>query len=292
MPSMPRTTATRSTGCWPIRSCKPRFTRPAARRASSAARPIGIASCLRLRKTGDFPKRGQIKKVHVSDEELDAYSFAAEIAWRLTSDKFGGPSLDEIFCDPAKAAYFDRAAKRFAPGFEPAQYRWAALRLRKASRELVERSEAVPLRVRQARLQPLPNVARLQADAACRPAGHLPAARRQTRRRSTSAARSTWAAGLTQHAECPAISDEVAHVSVITGDDLPGEEYLDAFKEDLVRRHAPKLEREPRRAGADVTLGRVGYVIDRRASSDQQLTAPRTAATRSSYARISPLAMS
>ena len=93
---------------------------------------------LRLRKTGGFPKRGQIKKVHVSDDELDAYNFAAEIAWRLTNDKFDGPSLDEIFCDPEKAAYFDRTAKRFAPGFEPAQYRWAALRLRKASRDLVD----------------------------------------------------------------------------------------------------------------------------------------------------------
>ena len=92
---------------------------------------------LRLRKTGEFPKRGPIKKVHSSDEELDAYSFAAEIAWRLTNDKFDGPSVDEIFCDPAKTAFFDRAAKRFAPGFEPAQYRWAALRLRKASRDLV-----------------------------------------------------------------------------------------------------------------------------------------------------------
>ena len=44
---------------------------------------------------------------------------------------------------------------------------------------------------------------------------------------------------LTQHAECPAISDEVAHVSVVTGAELPGEEYRDAFKEDLVRRYQP-----------------------------------------------------
>ena len=93
---------------------------------------------LRIRKTGGFPKRGKIKKVHVSDDELDAYDFAAEIAWRLTNDKFHGPSLDEILCDPEKAAYFDRMAKRFAPGFEPANYRWAALRLRKASRDLVD----------------------------------------------------------------------------------------------------------------------------------------------------------
>ncbi len=92
---------------------------------------------LRLRKTGEFPKRGTINKVLVADDQLDAYNFAAEIAWRLTNDKFNGPSIDEIFCDPAKAVYFDRAARRVGPGFEAAQYRWAALRLRKASREMV-----------------------------------------------------------------------------------------------------------------------------------------------------------
>ena len=45
---------------------------------------------------------------------------------------------------------------------------------------------------------------------------------------------------LAQHAECPAIADCVAHVSVIAGRDLPGEEYRDAFKEDLVRRYQPR----------------------------------------------------
>ncbi len=111
-----------------------------------ACREAGLIGCpfdwnrelLRVRKTGEFPKRGPIKKVHIADDELDTYGFAAEIAWRMTNDKFDGPSLDEIFCDPAKAAFFDRAARRIAPGFEPAQYRWAALRLRKASRELVK----------------------------------------------------------------------------------------------------------------------------------------------------------
>ena len=83
---------------------------------------------LRIRKTGGFPKRGKVEKVHVSDAELEAYDFAAEIAWRFTHDKYRGPSFDEILCDPQKAAYFDRVAQRFAPGFAPAEYRWAALR--------------------------------------------------------------------------------------------------------------------------------------------------------------------
>ncbi len=193
---------------------------------------------LRLRKTGDFPKRGAIKKVHVADDELDAYSFAAEIAWRLTNDKFGGPSVDEIFCDPAKAAYFDRAARRVAPGFEPAQYRWAALRLRKASRDLVNEVKRYHFvfakrdfsrfqtwrGFKPKRLNRQPGIYLLRGDDKL-PLyiGHaLDLSRR-----------------LAQHVGCPAISDETAHVSVITGADLPGAEYRDAFKEDLVRRYAP-----------------------------------------------------
>jgi site-specific DNA-methyltransferase (adenine-specific) len=92
---------------------------------------------LRLRKQGSIPKRGEIKKVHIAADELDAYEFAAEVAWQTTHEKFAGVSLDEIFCDPAKAEFFDRVARRFAGGFEPAQYRWAALRLRKVSNHLV-----------------------------------------------------------------------------------------------------------------------------------------------------------
>ena len=45
---------------------------------------------------------------------------------------------------------------------------------------------------------------------------------------------------LNQHDACPAIANQVAHVSLLTGDELPSEEYLDAFKEELVRRHRPR----------------------------------------------------
>jgi DNA modification methylase len=193
---------------------------------------------LRLRKTGEFPKRGAIKKVHFSDDELDAIEFAAEIAWRLTGDKFGGPSVDEIFCDPIKTAYFDRAAKRLAPGFEPAQYRWAALRLRKASRDLVndvkkfhfvfaKRDFQRFLKWRgfkPKRLAGEPGIYLLRGgDKAPLFIGRTPDLGRR----------------LAQHADCPAISDDVAHVSVLNGADLPGEEYQAPFKEDLVRRYSP-----------------------------------------------------
>ncbi len=193
---------------------------------------------LRLRKAGRFPKRGQIRKVHVSDGEMDAYAFAAEIAWRLAGDKFGSPSLDEIFCDSEKVACFDRVAKRYAPDFAPAQYRWAALRFRKASRELVD------------------EVKKYHFVFASRDFGRLQSWRRFNPDRYTDqpgiyllrdAAKAPLYIGRTldlgrrfmQHLECRAIGGRVAQVAVIAGDDQPGDAYRGALKEDLVRRYVP-----------------------------------------------------
>ena len=58
-------------------------------------------------------------------------------------------SLDQIICDPDRAAEFDELAQRIAPGYSPIQYRWAALGLRKAKKlepELVARI-APPIQV-------------------------------------------------------------------------------------------------------------------------------------------------
>jgi DNA modification methylase len=194
---------------------------------------------MRLRKTGSFPKRGQVKRIRISDDELEAYSFAAEIAWRLTSDKFAHSSLDEIFCDPEKATFFDRTAKRFAPGFVPSQYRWAALRLRKASRELVDEAKKYHFmftkrdftrfqlwsRFKPSRLAGEPGIYLLRS-AEKEPLFIGRAADLGNR--------------LETHADSRATADAIEHVALLTGDELPGEEYQDAFKEDLVRRYAPK----------------------------------------------------
>jgi DNA modification methylase len=93
---------------------------------------------LRLRKTGEFPKRKKIKRVTITVEEMDDYVFAAEIAWRIVSEQHKGSSLDEIFCDPAKALVFDRTARRFGGERAAQDYRWAAFHLRKSGKELVE----------------------------------------------------------------------------------------------------------------------------------------------------------
>jgi site-specific DNA-methyltransferase (adenine-specific) len=194
---------------------------------------------LRVRKTGDFPKRGPIKKVQIADEELDAYCFAAEAAWRLTSDKFDGPSVDEILCDPVKAAYFDRAASRFAPGFEPSQYRWAALRLRKASRDLVDEVKRYHFVFAKRDFSRFHNWPRFVPK---RYAGEQGLYLLRDENKEPLYVGRTFDLGrrLDQHDECPTISDQVAHISLLTGDELPSEEYLDAFKEELVRRHQPR----------------------------------------------------
>jgi len=194
---------------------------------------------LRFRKTGEFPKRGPIQKVHVADEELDRYSFAAEIAWRLAKDKFPEVSLDEIFCDPVKAAYFDRTAKRFAPGFEPVQYRWAALRLRKASRELVDEVKQYHFvfskrdfsrfltwgSLKPKQLNGLPGIYLLRGESK-QPlyVGRTGDLGRQ----------------LGQLMASSGIGNTIEHVSLIAGNDLPAGDYQAAFKEDLVRRYQPQ----------------------------------------------------
>jgi site-specific DNA-methyltransferase (adenine-specific) len=194
---------------------------------------------LRLRKTGSFPKRGDIKKVHFTDDELDAYEFAAEAAWRLTNDKFHGPSFDEILCDPAKAAYFDRAAKRFAPGFEPAHYRWAALRLRKASGELVDEVKQFHFVFRNRDFGRFQAWNRFDVDrVAGKPGIYL--LRGDDKEPIYVGRTLDLGRRLVQHAECESIDGIVRQISVIADDDLPGEEYRAAFKEDLVRRHHPR----------------------------------------------------
>ena len=194
---------------------------------------------LRFRKMGSFPKRGRIKKVQVPDSELDTYAYAAEIAWRLTSDKFDGPSLDEIFCDPHKAAYFDRTAKRFAPGFDPSQYRWAALRLRKASRELVDDVKKYHFIFAKRDFARFQNWDRLKPSrCAGRPGIYLLCVAQKVPLFIGHAY--DLGRRLTQHAECRPIDEIARHVAIFTGDELPGAEYQQAFKEDLVRRHKPR----------------------------------------------------
>ena len=94
-----------------------------------------------LRKRGrlaDIPTKRPTK---IDWMECDEFLFASEIAWKTMVDK-GHGSLDEILCDPMLAAEFDNVAASFAPSFEPLQYRWAALKLRKMAQAARTRAKA------------------------------------------------------------------------------------------------------------------------------------------------------
>jgi site-specific DNA-methyltransferase (adenine-specific) len=88
---------------------------------------------LGLRKAGRLAALGTAKRTELSWESLDPFLFASEIALRRMLD-LGFPSLDHVLCDPAAVVRFDELARGLAPGFTSLQYRWAALRLRKAAR--------------------------------------------------------------------------------------------------------------------------------------------------------------
>ncbi len=92
------------------------------------ARAVALNQCLlNLRKGKDLPG---LKSKRVILKNQDAYRFASEIAVRFL-ERRDQVTLDEVLCDPIRAAEFDTIAADLAPGFTSFQYRWAALNLRK-----------------------------------------------------------------------------------------------------------------------------------------------------------------
>ncbi len=94
----------------------------------------------RLRKQSKLSHIQTIRRTTVPWEKCDKYIFASEIAWQMMIDDKSATSLDEILCDPALAAEFDRKARRFAPEYTPLDYRWAALKLRKEAKSARSRA--------------------------------------------------------------------------------------------------------------------------------------------------------
>jgi hypothetical protein len=94
---------------------------------------------LRLRKAGKLPKSGTTRK-QLSFDEMDLFSYAAEIAMHLLELDYG-LTLDDVLSSPDHAKEFDELAREFAPGHKPFEYRWAALSIRKRaikSKELAD----------------------------------------------------------------------------------------------------------------------------------------------------------
>lgn len=85
---------------------------------------------LNLRKRGGFEAIDTSRRTRIPFDQVEAYVFASEIAWRILKDA-DGSSLDGILCDPGRAKQFDRIASRIVSGRSAFEYRWAALALRK-----------------------------------------------------------------------------------------------------------------------------------------------------------------
>ncbi|HUU97628.1 MAG TPA: hypothetical protein VM487_17980 [Phycisphaerae bacterium] len=108
------------------------------RRFEAECRKLGLTVHLRdcnrillnLRKAGHIPGL-QSKRTSFADQ--DDYEFASEIAIRFL-ERRDEVTLDDVICDPVRAAELDELAARIAPGYTPLQYRWAALSLRKNRR--------------------------------------------------------------------------------------------------------------------------------------------------------------
>ena len=101
------------------------------RRLGCAQSPSELNTCLlNLRKSGNL--RG-LQSKRTSFRDQDAYLFASEIAMRFL-ERRDGVTLDDVICDPHRAAEFDQVAARIAPSYSPLRYRWAALYLRKNRR--------------------------------------------------------------------------------------------------------------------------------------------------------------
>ncbi len=82
---------------------------------------------LNARKKAALPTGSRRTMIRNQDE----FAFASEMAIRALERKYK-TTLDRVLCNPVTAEEFDHVASLIAPGYEPLQYRWAALRLRKA----------------------------------------------------------------------------------------------------------------------------------------------------------------
>lgn len=85
---------------------------------------------LRIRKSGELPKLPIDRQLKFSADEVDQYQDAAEAAMHLVRIDMQ-MTLDELLAATEACEAFDEMAADFAPGFEPLQYRLAAVALRK-----------------------------------------------------------------------------------------------------------------------------------------------------------------
>lgn len=191
---------------------------------------------LRLRKSGGLPKQDLAKLEPVTADQLDAYQFAAEIAWRRTSDKFNTESIDEILCHPEYAAHFDKEAARYSPSHQPSEYRWAALDFRKSRHALADEAKAYDY-VFKTRDFGTPR--KLSANSAKKLSGEPGVYLLLAAKRVPLFIGETLDLGarLTTHYIAPATKRKAVSYAVIPESDLPSSEYRGPLKVDLAGRY-------------------------------------------------------
>lgn len=89
---------------------------------------------LRLRKQKGVLPKVTAKPKQFTFEQMDAYSFASEIAIRQLELDYALVT-DDILCSPDAITEFDKIAQAFAPGHSEFEYRWAALAIRKRAKK-------------------------------------------------------------------------------------------------------------------------------------------------------------
>lgn len=183
------------------------------------------------------------KRVQISHSRFDEFAFASEIATQRL--QIEGHTLDDILCDPRLAERFDLYAAELAPGFESFEYRWGALRIRKDYRRCLKISEGLDANLKRRRGQspfpaakvtnlPVPETRGIYrlfvpsvqdefigstVDLRQRLRSHI----------ETMSSRDIWGCSIKD-----------LRVSVFPEAELPTH-LLEAFRQHLIQRHAPRL---------------------------------------------------
>lgn len=131
-------------------------------RFADACKQFGLAGdtrtwnklLFRLRKAGNLSDIETKHRFSIGWQDCDRYLFASEIALQQMLDEELACSLDEILCDPFLASEFDKRATKFAPGYRPIEYRWAALKLRKRAKAARMRGDILTAPTRLGKMSP------------------------------------------------------------------------------------------------------------------------------------------
>lgn len=99
------------------------------------------AALFRLRKSGKLTGVPTTERTELAWEDCEDFLAPAEAALSLLLGRDGDESLDDLLCDPRRAAEFDRLALRYGGRKKTFEYRWAALKLRKEARVIRRRAD-------------------------------------------------------------------------------------------------------------------------------------------------------